>query len=101
VLLLGFRELKQCGHEFLTHIVIHYSSIHFVRLSFVKPLLEHLYNLYVRTGIVSSLRADRPSSRGSMSSKGTGFSLLQTAQFGSGTHPAFCQMVNGSFSSRR
>jgi len=50
---------------------------------------------------VSSLRAGRPSSRGSMSSKGRGFYLLQTAQFGSGAHPAFCQMVTGSFSSRR
>jgi len=55
----------------------------------------------VETDIVSSLRAGRPSSRGSMSSKGRGFYLLQTAQFGSGAHPAFCQMVTGSFSSRR
>jgi len=37
---LGFREFKQRGPEFLTNIGIHYSWIHFVRLSLVKPLLE-------------------------------------------------------------
>jgi hypothetical protein len=36
VLPLGFGELKQCDHEFLINIVIHYSSIHFVILSLLK-----------------------------------------------------------------